>query len=351
MKITLTGHQVKSLVHLHKSQTDKRKADRIKIILLLNNGYSQKEVADILLLDQDTITEWKKRFLERGDKEDLASWLSDNYIGYVGKVSFTQITHLRSYLSCFNVGTKMRIRDYLMNGHQVQYSMSGLQKLLQRIRMSHKKIRRIPGKANVGEQASFIGKIEELLLHLPDNQAIMFMDAVHPQHNTVCSKVWTERGSERWIQSNTGRERVNINGIYNPLDQRVFTLQSPTINAQSTIELMKKTIQKNPHIHKIHLVSDNARYNKCKEVCEFLASQDKIEMIYLPPYSPNLNLIERLWKFMYEKAVHLKYFDTFPKFKKNITSFFDNLSIYKEELKTRINFQFQTFENVHMATA
>ena len=69
-------------------QVDRRKADRIKIILLLHSGYSQKQVADILLLDQDTITRWKNNFLSRQSDDDLSTWLSDNYVVYVGKMSF-----------------------------------------------------------------------------------------------------------------------------------------------------------------------------------------------------------------------------------------------------------------------
>jgi transposase len=74
-------------------------------------------------------------------------------------------------------------------------------------------------------------------------------------------------------------------------------------------------------------------------------------MVYLPPYSPNLNLIERVWKFMNEKVIQLNYFDTFSKFKKAITTFFDDFGQYEEELKSRITFNFQTFENAIFATA
>jgi transposase len=351
MKILLTQDQIDKLKGLHKIQNDRRKADRIKIILLLNSGYTQKEVADILLLDQDTITTWKNNFLERKTDDDLSTWLSDNYVGYVGKISFIEITRLRTYLSCFNVGTKARIQTFLLLSEQITYTLSGLQKLLDRIGMSHKKIRRIPGNANVYKQASFIKIMDKIISKMSVNQSIMYMDSVHPQHNTVCSKVWIEKGTQRWIQSNTGRERVNINGAYNPFTQEVFTQQAPTINAQVTIKLLKKIIERNPQFIKIHLVSDNARYNKCKEVQEFLATQTKIQMLYLPPYSPNLNLIERLWKFMHEKVIHLNYFDTFPKFKKAINSFFDNLAEYKEELKNRITFKFQTFDNAKLAIA
>jgi|SRR5215213_1503242 len=351
MKLSLTPEQIAILKGLHKMQTDRRKADRIKIILLLHSGYSQKEVADILLLDQDTITTWKNNFLNRQSDNDLSTWLSDNYVGYVGKMSFLEITRLRSYLSCFNVGTKARVQTFLWLSQQTLYSLSGLQKLLDRIGMSHKQIRRIPGNADVGKQAAFIEKMDKIISTLSDGETIMYMDSVHPQHNTVSSKVWIEKGTQRWIQSNTGRERMNINGAYNPFTQEVITQQAPTIKAPVTISLLKKIIEHHPEFIKIYLVSDNARYNKCKEVQAFLATQHKIQMLYLPPYSPNLNLIERLWKVMHEKVIHRHYFDTFPKFKKAINAFFDNVADYQEELKSRITFKFQTFDHAKLAMA
>jgi transposase len=68
-------------------------------------------------------------------------------------------------------------------------------------------------------------------------------------------------------------------------------------------------------------------------------------MRYLPPYSPNLNLIERLWKFMREKVINLKYYPTFQEFKKKLLNFFDTISKYKEELREFITLKFQTFKH------
>ena len=351
MKILLSPEQINRLKILHKTQTVKRYADRIKIILLLNTGYSQEEVSDILLIDEDTVCKWKSCFLNRILTEDLSTWFSDNYMGYVGKLSYTSLSYLRTYLKDFNVSTKAQIKSYLWDSEGVKLSLSGIQKLFKRIGISHNTIKRIPGKADVEKQAIFINKLMDLISKLSDNETIMFMDSVHPQYNTVCSKVWIEKGTQRWIESNTGRQRVNINGVYNPFDQKIITQQDSTINAEVTKKLLQKVSNQNPQFDKIYIISDNARYNKCKDVQAFLATQRKIQMVYLPPYSPNLNLIERVWKFMHEKVIHLNYFDTFSKFKKSISTFFDDFEQHKEELKSRITFKFQTFENAIFATA
>jgi hypothetical protein len=111
MKIQLSPEQVNQLKVLHKTQTIKRYADRIKVILLLNSGYTQEEVSDILLIDEDTVSKWKSCFVNRASLEDLSSWFSDNYVGYVGKLSYTSLSHLRTYLKDFNVSTKVRIKS------------------------------------------------------------------------------------------------------------------------------------------------------------------------------------------------------------------------------------------------
>jgi transposase len=91
---------------------------------------------------------------------------------------------------------------------------------------------------------------------------------------------------------------------------------------------------------------DSATYHKTAEVKEFPASQDKIKHSFLPPYSPNLNLIERLWKFTGEKVINLKYYPDFNQFKERIMTFYKDTGQYADELKERINFNFQTFEDV-----
>ena len=134
----------------------------------------------------------------------------------------------------------------------------------------------------------------------------MFIDAVHPQHNYVPSKIWSITGESRWINSNTGCERININGAYNPLTQDIIVCQDKTINGHSTIELFKQITQFYQFKKdQILIFSDNGRANKCELVKEWIAQQSLIKVVYLPPYSPNLNFIERLWNEA-ARAVHEK---------------------------------------------
>jgi transposase len=327
------------LIQLHKSVKEKRKADRIKIMLLLHKGFRQKDIAEILLLDEDTITKWKNLFINRKDNQ---SWYEDNYVPYSGKLSSHELSYIRKYCATFRVQNTQEIKAYISTTMFVDYDLSSVQKILHRIGLSHQQLHRLPGKADVDKQAVFIEKYEKILTQLTDNDAILFIDAVHPQHNTEPSKIWSKVGEPRWINSNTGRERININGAYNPFNQDVIVRQDKTINGESTIALFKQVSQFYEGIKsQLFIFSDNGRANKSRLVKEWLDKQSLIKLIYLPPYSPNLNLIERLWKFMRKNVIGAKYYPQFKDFKNAIKSFFENIGDSKLKLESFIGHKFQ----------
>jgi len=342
MKIILSPEEFLELKVLYKNEKNKKRAERINIILLLHKGYTQIEVADILNLDEDSITKWKKYFLER---KDMISWSETHYTQYFSKLSFHEISQLRCYINTFLVPRKKELNSYLSDSLGISYTPSGLNKLLKRINFSYQTIHKLPGKCPVEKQEKWIKDFAETLQNMQSADILLFMDSVHPAHNTTYSKLWAEKGKPRWISSNTGREHLNISGLYEPNNQEVTIQKDSTINSKTTIELLKKCNERYQDKQNIIIYLDNASYHKSKEVKEYLASQSKIKLSFLPPYSPNLNLIERLWKFTNEKIINLKYFPTFKEFENRVTSFFENIEIYKEELKTRINFKFQIFPN------
>jgi transposase len=155
---------------------------------------------------------------------------------------------------------------------------------------------------------------------------------------------WIRKGEDKEIKSNTGRSRININGVIEPETKEVIYTEDPTINAESTIKLFGKIEAQNQEMEKIHVIVDNARYYKNKQVTEYLQTS-KIELIFLPPYSPNLNLIERLWKFMKKKVTYNKYYETFAEFRDNILHFFDHIHIYRKELEALLTCNFQIIDS------
>jgi transposase len=342
MSFSLSSSELSRLTILYKKEKKKTRANHINIILLLHKGYSGVEISGILHLDQDTITKWKTRYLQRVDNE---SWLDDAYKPYVGKISYQEMSQLRQYTTTFLVGNKKELSSFLERSFFVSYTPSGLNKLLHRANLSWQTIHKLPGKCPIHKQEAWIEEFKEKLDKTDfSSEVILFMDSVHPTHNSVYTKLWAEIGQPRWICSNTGRERLNISGAYNPMEQELVMIEGKTINGEVTVEILKKCLEKYTDKQTITVYLDNASYHKCKQVKTFIAGQNKIKLSFLPPYSPNLNLIERLWKFANEKIINLKFYPEFSQFKEKLLEFYNNIKIYAQELKERINFNFQTFQ-------
>ena len=103
---------------------------------------------------------------------------------------------------------------------------------------------------------------------------------------------------------------------------------------------MQQLIEANPNAENIHIIWDNAGYHKSEKILSFIKGTI-ITPHYLPPYSPNLNPIERLWKIMHEKITYNRYHPKFADFTEAILGFFDNISLYLDTVKNRINDNFQ----------
>jgi len=159
----------------------------------------------------------------------------------------------------------------------------------------------VPSKADPDLQESF--KKNELEPRLAQakqgNRAVFFVDAAHFILAPFLGFLWSF--TRIFIKSPAGRQRFNVLGALNAITHELIRVTNQTyINAISVCELLKKIAALNLDVP-ITLVLDNARYQKCRLVQE-LALSLKIELLYIPPYSPNLNLIERLWKFVKNKC-------------------------------------------------
>jgi len=147
-----------------------------------------------------------------------------------------------------------------------------------------------------------------------------------------------------FIKAPSGRKRFNVLGALNAITHEVITVTNdPYITATQIGKLLHKLADLGLAIP-ITLVLDNARYQKCKVVQDF-ANFLGIELLYLPPYSPNLNLIERLWKFVKKKCLYAKYYEEFAQFSSANANCLDEAHLkHKKELDSLLTLRFQTFE-------
>ena len=340
MEIPLSEKNFIELKNLHKKIKNKKQADRIKIILLFNKGYTQKEIASNILIKENTVSYWLNKF-----KSSLAidDWLKNNYKAYWGKLTSIQLAQVQNYIRENIIIDLKQVITYVKEQFGVDYSISGMNHLIHSLGISFKQLSLFPTKTDIEKQQKFVTEYQEINNTLEDNDEMVFLDGVHPQHNTKAVKAWIEIGVIKYIRTNTGRNRLNLNGAYNPNNQDVIIREDYTINAQSTIELFKQIEAQYPNANTIYAFSDNAKYYKCKLIKEYLKIS-RIKLIFLPPYSPNLNLIERLWKFMRKKVINTTYYPDFQIFKTAIRKFFENIDKYKKELKQFIGNKFQLIE-------
>jgi transposase len=171
---------------------------------------------------------------------------------------------------------------------------------------------------------------------------VFFVDAAHFVLSSFLGLLWC---FERlFIRAPAGRQRFNVLGALNAITHELVTVTNDTyINAQRVCELLRAIAALGLGVP-ITLVLDNARYQKCQLVSA-LAQELNIELLYLPAYSPNLNLIERLWKFVKKKCLYSTYYPNFKDFKQAISECLAQThSTYKEELDFLLSLRFQTFE-------
>ena len=180
---------------------------------------------------------------------------------------------------------------------------------------------------------------------------VCFVDAAHFVHKPLLGYVWY---FERlFIKAPSGRQRFNVLGALDAITRETVVVTNDShINADSLAELLKLLAARHPEPGlPVSLILNNARYQKCEAVTEMAEIPD-IELVYLPTYSPNLNLIERLWKLVKKKCLNSKYYESFAEFKGAILECLGKLgSDYKEELASLLSLKFQTFSKSQILAA
>lgn len=338
----LNRNQISELEYCYKKAEYKRYANRINTILLLHKNYTYQQIEDILLLDKKTIKRYKKIY----EKLGIDGLLQNNYKGGQSRLSRDQERELIEHLEENLYSTSSEVCRYVKEKYNIEYTVEGMVHTLNRLGFSYKKTKLVPSKADAEKQKQFVASYEVIRKNLRNSEKIYFMDAVHPTHNVMPAYGWIKRGKEKGVKSNSGRQRININGVYSPIDGEIITRNDERINSQSTIELLKTIENKHPELSKIFIIRDNAKYYSSQLVKEYLETS-KIEFIPLPSYSPNLNLIERLWKFFKKKILYNKYYESFDIFEQVVDDFFQRGVIeYKKEIKSLLSENFHIIEIV-----
>jgi len=332
MKNFLSKKQISELRSELKIERERKYADRIRVILLLDEGQSYSDIAKFLFLDDSTIRNWEKKYI-RGGIEDL---VNDHYMGRKCLLDDEQLELLGRELESKVYPTTESIITFVKEEFGIKYTVGGMTSLLHRLGFSYKKPKGVPGKADASKQQGFLNQYNGIKAHGP----VYFADSTHPMLNPILASGWIKKGTEFAVKTNSGKQRININGAIEIGSLDVIARCCDTVDRTSICELLRAIRAKNPDEDKIYLVLDNAAYNRAK-VVRSLAKKLGIRLIYLPPYSPNLNPIERLWKFMKKKIMANTHYKDKIEFQHAITKFFRGIRKYKTELETLITDNFQ----------
>lgn len=338
-KIHLSPEEKQALENSHRHS----ESDRIKAILLRSEGWDLPRIAQALRRHETTITRfisdycnYNKLQSERGGSE---SHLNEEQTKEI-------ISHLEqnTYLKVCD------IREFILQKYDIKYSIRGLTNWLHSYNFVYKKPVGVPRKIDPEAQKEFIKYYKNLKDNLNEDEVIIFMDSVHPTQNTKITYGWIKKGTDKPLSTTASRTKLNIVGAIDLLNigSPIFN-KFDTINKDNIISFLKDIHAKYLDKTIIHLILDGAGYHKAKDV-QNKASDLGIKLHFLPPYSPNLNPIERLWKIMNEKARNNKYFANKSCFIKAIDDFLhDTIPKITQELSTRITDNFQIISDTKQA--
>lgn len=203
----------------------------------------------------------------------------------------------------------------------------------------------MPAKGDHDEQKAFLDN--KLLPRLHEakkgQRTVLFVDAAHFVFGPYLGYLWCL--VRLFVPGPSGRKRYNVLAALEALTHQVVRVSNHAyINAESVCALLREVTTaglKGP----VTLVLDNARYQKCAAV-QALAASLGIELLYLPSYAPNLNLIERLWKFVKRECLGSRVLPTYEAFTDAIDDCLANLNTrHKHQMKTLLNLEFQLFDD------
>lgn len=230
----------------------------------------------------------------------------------------------------------------------IERSPTQIREFLLKVGFKCRKVGQIPAKASVEKQQEFLDQQLEPRLQEAGQgkRAVFFIDAAHFVFAPLLGFVWSM--VRLYIQAPSGRLRFNVLGALNATTLEVVTVTNQTyITSVQVCEMLTLLAAQGLGVP-ITVVLDNARYQRCK-VVQAQAESLGIELLFLPPYSPNLNLIERLWKFVKKQCLYSKYYEKFDGFKEAISDCLSATSTtHKNELKSLLTLNFQTFEKAHI---
>lgn len=301
---------------------------------------SNQMIGALLDLNRDSVGDWIMRY-DQGGFDALCQF---NY----GTNKSILEKHAQGILQSFTqrppmTANEAKVRIEELTG--VTRSPSQVRAFMKRHGLRYLQTGHIPAKADTEKQQAWVKTtLEPTIQEAQRGEChLLFMDAAHFILQPFICSLWCV--ARLFIKASAGRNRMNVLGVVNAITKEVITFSNTTYITAETIVAFLKQLKEHYEDVPLKIVLDNARYQHCKLV-EETAQAMGITLLFLPSYSPNLNIIERLWKFTKKKILYGKYYETPQKFHSAITGFFQTVNQkYNADLKNLLTLKFQFFQN------
>jgi len=341
IELEFSSEVVKQLHYERRYHPHPRVRQRLEAVYLKAIGSQHQEIGRIVGISQKTLRGYLRMY-QAGGVEALKA-LNFN------RPKSALDDHRQQLKAEFEIRPAKSINEAVQRIEKltgIRRSPTQVDKFLKNMGLKRLKVGHIPAKADPDKQKAFLeDKLDPRLEEARQGKRhVFFVDAAHFVMRPFLGFLWCF--VRQFIQAPSGRKRFNILGALHATTLQVVTFTNDSyINSYSVAKLMCQIAVEFADLP-ITLVMDNARYQRCRFVMD-LATALGIELLFLPPYSPNLNLIERLWKFIKKKCLYSEYYETFTDFKQAITGcIVETARGHKQELTSLLTLKFQTFENV-----
>jgi transposase len=351
--ITFTPEDLRDLAHDRYHYPDPRVQRKMEVLWLKSHNLSHDAIATYADVSRRTVQRYLDQYLEGGLPR-----LRRCEGTHPQSILVEHETSLEEYLQKHPPRSTKQARAIIEQRTGIRRGLSQVRHFLKdRLGLRWRKVGAIPVppkktvEEHAREQATFLEeKLEPRLEQARQGQRqVYFVDAAHFVFAPCLGSLWC--AIRLFVRAPSGRKRYNVLGALDAVTHRLIRVSNHEyINADSVCALLRAVAEAAVGLP-ITLVLDNARYQKCALV-QGLAASLGIELLYLPSYSPNLNLIERLWRFVRKESLNSIYYETFERFTTAIDECLDNLSTtHKSEMETLLTHEFQMFGDVPLLAA
>jgi transposase len=302
-------------------------------------GYTNTEIARILSIHHNSVGKCIKFYKEKG----IENLYKTHYHRQGSEMEAYKETIVEDFTKnpvCSIAQAIERIKS--LTG--IERKPTQVRNFMHRHGFKYRKLGAIPGKVNTEKQKQFMEEVLNPAIEQAEKGEIelLFCDAAHFTLSAFLCMVWSQ--VRTFLRTSHGRNRINVPGAVNAISKEVTTLINTTYITGETIMDFLVLLEEKYRQKPIFLVLDNAKYQHCNAVKE-KAKELGITLLFLPPYSPNLNIIERLWKFTKKQILYAKYYDSPDKFHLAVKTFFDTINENcRDNLFNLLSLNFQLFD-------